>query len=92
MNCKGFGSRIGDYAGADLRDGPHYGAMGGWQGSAIAVAGTLAGATLACLFQRANALRLESFGRAERLRQERIAAYGAFVGAVTGLRQGVVTL
>jgi hypothetical protein len=66
--------------------------MDGWQGSAIAVAGTLAGATLAYLSQRANALRSESFGRAERLRQERISAYSAFVGAATGLRQGVVSL
>ncbi|BBH71813.1 hypothetical protein ACTI_84980 [Actinoplanes sp. OR16] len=66
--------------------------MAGWVGSVIAVAGTLLGATLAYLFQRANALRSEVFTRDERLRQERMAAYSGFAGAMASLRQGVVSL
>jgi hypothetical protein len=62
--------------------------MASWASSMVAVVGTLLGATLAYLFQRANAIRAESFQRDERLRQKRIAAYSAFAGAKADLRQG----
>jgi hypothetical protein len=60
--------------------------------SAIAVAGTLLGSTIAYIFQRFNAGRAERFARDERLRQERIATYSAFAGAITELRRGVISL
>lgn len=60
--------------------------------SVIAVAGTLLGAIVAYVFQRVNAGRAERFAREERLRQERIAAYSGFAGAITELRRGVISL
>jgi hypothetical protein len=44
------------------------------------------------VFQRSQAERAERFARDERLRQERMAAYSAFAGAVTELRRGVISL
>jgi hypothetical protein len=60
--------------------------------SVIAVAGTLLGSTVTHVFQRVNAGRAEKFAREERLRQERIAAYSGFAGAITELRRGVISL
>jgi hypothetical protein len=56
--------------------------------SVIAVAGTLLGSAITYLFQRLGAGRVGE----ERLRQERLASYSALVGAMTELRQGVITL
>jgi len=64
----------------------------GWLTSAIAVTGTLLGATISYVFQRSHAGRAERFARDERLRQERIATYSAFAGAITELRRGVISL
>jgi hypothetical protein len=58
----------------------------------VAVAGTLLGSTATYVFQRLTASRTERFARAERMRQDQIAAYSAFAGAVADLRRGVVTL
>jgi hypothetical protein len=69
-----------------------YPAVTTWLASMIAVAGTLLGSTIAYVFQRSNTARAESFARDERLRQERIAAYSAYAGAITELRRGVITL
>ena len=60
--------------------------------SMIAVAGTLLGSTTTYIFQRLTAGRAEEFARNERLRQERLAAYSAYAGAITGLRQGVIAV
>ena len=60
--------------------------------SVIAVCGTLLGSTVTYLFQHRGAERAERFARSERLRQERMAAYGAFAGAMTELRRSVITL
>ncbi|WHT22674.1 hypothetical protein N8J89_16890 [Crossiella sp. CA-258035] len=60
--------------------------------SLIAVGGTLAGASLTYLFGRLAARRAEWVAREERLRQDRIAAYATFVGAVTELRQALISL
>jgi len=60
--------------------------------SIIAVCGTLAGSALTYLFARLTARRTEKAAREERLRQERIAAYTAFAGAMTALRQKVIAL
>ena len=60
--------------------------------SLIAVAGTLAGSSLTYLFGRLTARRTERVARDERLRQDRIAAYAGFVGAMTELRQAVISL
>lgn len=65
--------------------------MNGLFTSIIAVAGTLAGSGLTYLFGRLTARRSERVARDERLRQERIAAYTAFAGALTDLRQAVIT-
>lgn len=54
--------------------------------------GTLAGSGLTYLFGWFTARRAERVGRAERLRQDRIAAFISFAGAITGLRQAVITL
>lgn len=59
--------------------------------SVIAVAGTLLG-SIAYVFQRVNAGRADRFAREERLRQERIAAYSGFAGAITELRRGIISL
>jgi hypothetical protein len=60
--------------------------------SVIAVAGTLLGSIVTYVFQRVNAGRAERFAREERLRQERIATYSGFAGAITELRRGVISL
>ncbi|MEV5508064.1 hypothetical protein [Streptomyces orinoci] len=56
--------------------------------SAVAVLGTLLGAVVTHAFQRLAARRTERFTRSEALRQERIAAYGAFAGALEDYRHG----
>jgi membrane protein YqaA with SNARE-associated domain len=63
-----------------------------WMGNVIAVAGTLLGSVAGYVFQRLNAGRTERFARDERLRQERMAAYSGYAGAVTDLRRAVVSL
>jgi hypothetical protein len=60
--------------------------------SIVAVAGTLLGSTTTYVFQRLTAGRAEEFARSEQLRQERLAAYSAFAGAVTQLRQAVIAV
>jgi hypothetical protein len=60
--------------------------------SLIAVVGTLLGSATTYLFQRQTVERAERFARQERLRQERMAVYGAFAGAVTDHRRAVVNL
>lgn len=65
--------------------------MGSLLASVIAVTGTLAGSSLTYLFGRLTARRAEQIARDERLRQERIAAYSAFAGAMTDLRQAVIS-
>lgn len=60
--------------------------------SVIAVTGTLAGSALTFLFTQLSARRAERVARAERLRQERIAAYSGFAGAMADLRRAVITL
>ena len=52
----------------------------------IAVAGTLLGSVRAFVFQRASADRSERATRLDRRRQERLATYAEFAGAVTSLR------
>jgi hypothetical protein len=64
----------------------------GWLTSVIAVGGTLTGSSLTYLFGRLTARRAERLAREERLRQERIAAFAAFAGALTELRQAVISL
>jgi hypothetical protein len=54
--------------------------------SVIAVLGTLGGATASYLFQGKISERNESKARDERLRQERLAAYSSFAGAMMDLR------
>lgn len=66
--------------------------MDGLVTSLVAVGGTLAGSGLTYLFGWFTARRTERVGRAERLRQDRIAAFTTFAGAITALRQAVVTL
>jgi len=66
--------------------------MQGSLASVIAVAGTLLGSIVTYVFQRVNAGRAERFAREERLRQERIATYSGFAGAITELRRGVISL
>ncbi|WP_455356334.1 hypothetical protein [Streptomyces sp. SYSU K217416] len=66
--------------------------MEGLLASLIAVTGTLLGSVSTFVFQRRSAQRAEGFAREERLRQERLAAYSAYAGAVTELKRGLVTL
>ncbi|MFF8846913.1 hypothetical protein ACF08N_30055 [Streptomyces sp. NPDC015127] len=54
----------------------------------IAVVGTLLGSVATHLFQRQTAERSAVLARAEQLRQERIAAYSAFAGALVDYRRG----
>ncbi|WP_237301219.1 hypothetical protein [Streptomyces sp. CLI2509] len=56
--------------------------------SLVAVFGTALGAALTHVFQRRNALRAESVAREERLRQERVAAFSSFAGALADYRRG----
>lgn len=58
--------------------------------SLIAVGGTLAGAGLTFLFGQLTTRRSERVARGERLRQELIAAYAGFAGAMTELRRAVI--
>lgn len=55
--------------------------------SVIAVLGTLGGATASYLFQGKISERSQSRARGEQLRQERLAAYSSFAGAVMDLRR-----
>ncbi|GHG52707.1 hypothetical protein GCM10018779_14160 [Streptomyces griseocarneus] len=57
----------------------------------MAVAGTLLGSVITHAFQRLASRRGELFTRAEALRQERMAAYGAFAAAVEDYRHGQAT-
>ncbi|MGW6524271.1 hypothetical protein ACWGA9_28310 [Streptomyces sp. NPDC054950] len=54
----------------------------------IAVLGTLLGATLTYFFQKRQAVYIHAMTARERLRTERIAAYGALVEGVADLRGG----
>nr|WP_203606342.1 hypothetical protein [Streptomyces sp. SID11385] len=54
----------------------------------VAVLGTVLGAALTHVFQRRNALRAEAVAREERLRQERVAAFSSFAGALADYRRG----
>ncbi|MFB9687099.1 hypothetical protein [Amycolatopsis plumensis] len=65
--------------------------MDGVLTSVIAISGTLAGSSFTYLFGLLNSRRTERVARDERLRQERINAYVAFAGAMTELRQAVIT-
>ncbi|MFJ4435472.1 hypothetical protein [Streptomyces sp. NPDC088923] len=56
--------------------------------SLVAVLGTVLGAALTHVFQRRNALRAEAVAREERLRQERVAAFSSFAGALADYRRG----
>jgi hypothetical protein len=60
--------------------------------SLIAVAGTLLGSLITYRFQRLSTDRAEAFARDERLREERLATYSAFAGAISDLRRAVITL
>src|SRR5689334_11986662 len=60
--------------------------------SLIAVAGTLLGSVITFDFQRRSSERAESFASSLQLRQERLATYSAYAGAVTALKQGTVAL
>ncbi|MFD0857059.1 hypothetical protein ACFQ07_32925 [Actinomadura adrarensis] len=53
----------------------------------VAVTGTLLGALLTFLFQRRNADRTERLTRERERREERLAAFGAFAGAVVDFRR-----
>ena len=53
----------------------------------VAVIGTLLGATATYVFQRIDADRKDRVLRIERFRQERLAVYAEFAGAVTDLRR-----
>ncbi|MBO0516327.1 hypothetical protein [Streptomyces beijiangensis] len=55
--------------------------------SAVAVIGTLLGGVVTHVFQRRAAKENEHFSRTESLRQERIAAYSAFAGALEDFRK-----
>ncbi|MFJ1756171.1 hypothetical protein [Kitasatospora sp. NPDC088134] len=57
--------------------------------SVIAVLGTLLGSTVTHVFQQRSARRTERAGQEERLRQERLAAYGAYAGLLVEFRQAV---
>ncbi|MFG2196028.1 hypothetical protein [Streptomyces sp. NPDC048639] len=56
--------------------------------SVVAVGGTLLGSVITHTFQRLAARRTEAFARSEALRQERMAVYSAFAGAVEDYRHG----
>ncbi|MGO4463322.1 hypothetical protein AB4039_39555 [Streptomyces sp. M-16] len=60
--------------------------------SVVAVLGTLIGSWSTYAFQRRTAARAEAAARQERLRQERLAAFGAYAGAVPDLKRAVITL
>jgi len=58
--------------------------------SLIAVFGTLLGSLSTYLFQARSAARAEASARAERLRQDRLAACSEFAAAITKLKAAVV--
>jgi hypothetical protein len=60
-------------------------------GSLIAVLGTLFGSLSTFVYQRKATERAEAVAREERVRQERLAAYGAFAGAVGEFKRGMVS-
>ena len=66
--------------------------MDGVLAGLIAVVGTLLGSALTYAFQHRTVDRAEGFARQERLRQERLATYSAFAGALTEHRRAVVNL
>jgi hypothetical protein len=59
--------------------------------SLIAVAGTLLGSFSTYLFQRRTARHTELVARAERLRQDRLAACGAYAEAITDVKRAVIS-
>jgi hypothetical protein len=59
--------------------------------SLIAVAGTLLGSLSTYLFQRRTAIHSERVARDERLRQDRLAACGAFAAAITEVKRAAIT-
>lgn len=63
--------------------------MGGaaWS-SMIAVAGTLLGAAATYLFQKQNTERMEATARTQARRNERLAAYETYAGAMVDYRRG----
>ncbi|MER5768457.1 hypothetical protein [Streptomyces sp. NPDC001985] len=54
----------------------------------IAVIGTLLGSVITHVFQSRTTERVAALTRAEQLRQDRIAAYSAFAGALVDYRRG----
>jgi hypothetical protein len=62
--------------------------MGGTWTSLIAVAGTLLGGVITHVFQSRTAKRTEQFVRERQLRDERMAAYSTFAGALVSYRRG----
>ncbi|MCJ0871235.1 hypothetical protein [Streptomyces sp. AP-93] len=60
--------------------------------SLIAVSGTLLGSVITLAVQRRASAQAEAFARSRQLRQERLATYSAYAGAVTALKQATVAL
>ncbi|MCX4528459.1 MULTISPECIES: hypothetical protein [unclassified Streptomyces] len=60
--------------------------------SVVAVIGTLIGSWSTYVFQRRTAARADAANREERLRQERLAAYSGYAGAVSDLKRALITL
>ncbi|MGH8835677.1 MAG: hypothetical protein ACRDWG_11900 [Actinomycetes bacterium] len=60
--------------------------------SAIAVVGTLLGTVVSFALRSRSDARAERVAHAESLRRERLEAFSAYVGAITELRRGVITL
>ncbi|MEV7525153.1 hypothetical protein [Streptomyces sp. NPDC091371] len=60
--------------------------------SLIAVSGTLLGSIITLTVQRRTSAHAEAFAHAQQLRQERLATYSAYAGAVTALKQATVAL
>ncbi|WP_457029592.1 hypothetical protein [Kitasatospora sp. P5_F3] len=58
--------------------------------SVIAVLGTLLGSTVTHAFQQRSARRTEQSSRDDRLRQERLAAYGSYAGLLVEFRQAAL--
>lgn len=58
--------------------------------SVVAVLGTLLGSTVTHLFQQRSARRTEQNSRKERLRQERLDAYGTYAGLLVEFRQAMM--
>lgn len=64
--------------------------MNGIVTSVIAVLGTLLGSTVTHVFQQRSAQRTERNSRKERLRQERLNAYGTYAGLLVEFRQAMM--